>query len=251
MSVELKKSLGIILRIGKKGETTKIGTVFTRDDGKILLVAKGARKPLSRLAPAMDLGNLAEFIYYKKENQDYHLVSQATLLDQYEELKRDLAKFEILNCILELTNIATPYGEENFKLFALIRSTLESLKDGNWARSNVVLAYSLKLLKVQGFQPELERCVECGKGLGGVRGFLSVEHGGVLCPVCAEKNPPASLVELRPDIRLILEKFLRSSLEKIRNVKLAFDQTLFLREIIKRFILFHSSDATIRCGEIS
>ena len=45
-----QKCEGIVLRTTDYGETNKIITLFTREWGKIGVMAKGAKKPKSRLA---------------------------------------------------------------------------------------------------------------------------------------------------------------------------------------------------------
>ena len=106
--MELKRVKGIILRVYKTGDTTKIITVYTKDAGKLRLIAKGARRPLSKFVSVMDIGNFAEFIYYRKENREQYYISDATLLENYGDIKYDLSKFWVFNCLLELVDIITP-----------------------------------------------------------------------------------------------------------------------------------------------
>lgn len=246
MTTQIRKSIGVILRVSKQGETSKLISIFTRDSGKIQLVAKGARKPLSRLGYALDVGNLVEFVYYFKTDRTYNYLSQVTLLDQFQALKEEISRFKLLACLLEFTELLTPIGEKNLRLFKLLLSALKALqKEKNKA---IVLSYALKLLAVQGYKPELKSCVECGKALENESALFAFEKGGLLCSSCISSVKPELTFELRADIIKILVRFICAGFERIKNIRLTDEQIGIVGYFVKTLVSKNAGVSTLKCA---
>ncbi len=248
--MKLKRARGIILRIHKTGETTKLLVVYTKEKGKLTLVAKGARKPLSKYAGSIDLGNYVEFVYYWKENRDVFYISDATLLDNYEPLKYELSKFWIFNCLLELVNVTTPAEEPNYKLFGVLMAGLDTLSKWNLSQARILLyGFIMKLLKAQGLSPELENCIDCGKPLKNIRAYLNASKGGFVCPRCIKLDNEAKIIA-GADIRKLLLNLTRVSFENIKNIKLTVEQDVLLRKIVHLLLTHYSSGKILKCKEL-
>jgi DNA repair protein RecO (recombination protein O) len=46
--------------------------------------------------------------------------------------------------------------------------------------------YELRLLALEGYQPQLFRCLDCGETIQPVSNYFDPAQGGVLCPRCGE-----------------------------------------------------------------
>ncbi len=249
MGIELKKTDGIILRVQTEGETSKLCTVYTRNDGKVRLVAKGARKPLSKLASAIDTANLIELVYYHKPERQVHYITQATIIDQFQNIKRELDKFRLISCILELTDLLTPIGDENRKIFNLLLRTIRTIE--NNPERLILSAYALKLLALQGFKPELGRCVECGKGIvEDIPVRFSFERGGIVCYLCEEKIGEKSMYELRPDLRNIVDRLIKARLESVKSIRLSLEQYSLVCGFVKMLIVRNAEVSNLKCAEL-
>ena len=78
--MSLEKTEGVILCSILKGEMSKILTVYTRDFGKLALIAKGAEGPKSKFGGILEhLSHLA-IVFYMKESPKMQLLSQGDLL---------------------------------------------------------------------------------------------------------------------------------------------------------------------------
>ncbi len=58
----MKKVEGIIIRTTDYGETNKVVTIFTKEFGKLGVMARGAKKPKSRLSSASQLFMYGVFV---------------------------------------------------------------------------------------------------------------------------------------------------------------------------------------------
>src|SRR5512132_282678 len=88
----LTTSEGIVLRIHALGDTSRIVTAYTRDQGLRKFVAKGARTLPSRFGFALEPLSRSRFVYYLKADRDLHLLSQAEVRDPYGSRLTDLAR---------------------------------------------------------------------------------------------------------------------------------------------------------------
>src|SRR3989344_1379991 len=82
------KATGII--IGKKdlGEADKILTVFTREHGKLHLVARGSRKLSSKRVGTLELFNYIRFIYFSGRSMES--LGQVDMVNSFAGIKDDL-----------------------------------------------------------------------------------------------------------------------------------------------------------------
>ena len=61
------KTEGFVLKTMLFKESSLIASIFTKKFGKIKVLAKGVRRPKSKLCGALELFNLDEIIFYKRE----------------------------------------------------------------------------------------------------------------------------------------------------------------------------------------
>ena len=64
--MSLVKTEGIILKSLKYGDSSLIFSIYTRDFGKVKVLAKGIKRPKSRTLPLV-IFSLAEVVFYKRE----------------------------------------------------------------------------------------------------------------------------------------------------------------------------------------
>ncbi len=197
----------IVLRHADWGEADRLLTLFTREQGKLRVVAKGARKVLSRKA-----GHLEPFTRITLQlarGRELPIVSQVETLDAYLPIREDLLRTGYAAYALELLDRFT-YDEEggNSSLFRLLADTLARLSkepDG-WL---AVRYYEMRLLDFLGFHPQLFTCANCERAILPEDQFFSPSAGGVVCPRCGQGLPgvwPISVEALK-----YLRHFQRSS----------------------------------------
>lgn len=204
--MRLYSATGIVLHRTLLGETDKILTIYTREHGKLSAVAKGARKPGSRISGATELFTNARFLIGKGRSLD--VVSQCEIIESYPSLRVDLDKLARATYICELLDRMTIDHDESAcqALHELIVGALHLLQRTKTYPDGAVHAYELYLLAELGYAPVLDRCARCGSDLNttGTAAF-SPSEGGVLCPndrYIANDTTPFSLDALRALIEL-------------------------------------------------
>lgn len=175
------------------GETDRILTLYTPQYGKYRAVAKGIRRPTSRLAPHLELYSRTRLMLAKGRELD--VVTGAESLDAHWPLRGDIERFGAVSYLVELLNQLTEDRQENAPLYTLVARSIELLAQAADAFA-VTRHYELALLTLLGFRPELYRCVQCERNLEAEPNAFSAHLGGMLCPACRGVDQSAMLLSV-------------------------------------------------------
>ncbi|MDR7433726.1 MAG: DNA repair protein RecO [Armatimonadota bacterium] len=181
---------GIVLRRVALGEADRLVTLYTREHGKLYAVARGARKPTSRLG-----GRVEPYTHLRAllaSGRSLDILTQVEVVEPFGALRTDLQRMAYAAYAVELVDKATATREPHAQLFHLLIDTLRGMCNGD--PEVAALRFSLRLLILQGYRPSLDRCVGCGRSLGPFPRF-STSLGGVLCRRCGDQDPGAWTVD--------------------------------------------------------
>jgi DNA repair protein RecO (recombination protein O) len=209
------KTTGIVLRQRRLGEADKIVTIFTPNLGKLDAVAKGVRRPRSKLAGHVEPLTYTSFMLARGRELD--IVTQAQTLEVFPSLREVLERTGRAFYAAELVERFTPERQESYAVFRLLLETLRRLATEE-RLDMTVRFFEMRLLGHLGYQPQTEECVLCGASLRPGTNGWSAESGGVLCPACAAKAPmsrPLSVNALK--VMRLLQKGAFAEVMRVRT----------------------------------
>ena len=179
-----EKATAIVLRTVEFSETSLVVTLFTREFGKVRGLAKGARRLKGPFESAIDVLALCRIVFLRKSSDALDLVTEAKLLRRFRPPDRNLSSLYAAYYVVELLNELTDDYDPHEELFDLADETLRELAAGETV-ANRVLRFELGTLRVLGYLPSLEMCVQCGTPVP-MTGRVAFGHadGGVLCRSC-------------------------------------------------------------------
>jgi DNA repair protein RecO (recombination protein O) len=152
MSQRPYRAEGIILKRKNTGEADRIITVFTREYGKIRLIAKGIRKVKSRRAPYLEVFSRVILLIHTGKSLDG--ISEASAVVAYPALRKDLEKVSLAYFLCELVDVLLPEKQEHRDVYLLLSDALAALNAGSapaiYAQSR---EFALSLLWALGFLP--------------------------------------------------------------------------------------------------
>lgn len=169
----------IVLRRMNFGETDRIVTLYARERGKLSGIAKGARKPISRLAGATEVLTYAKFQLAIGKTLD--VVTQVEVRESFPRIRADLNRIAHAAYIAELVDKFVEEHEASADLFDLLLSALYLLERPN-DPAKIARAFELQFMKLLGYEPTLDKCVRCRKPLAAGKVSFSPSLGGVVCP---------------------------------------------------------------------
>jgi len=184
----------IVLRRYPFRETSITLSCLTDRFGKLKGLVKGLRAQPNRYRSAMEPLTINRIVFYDTRTSQLHLITQCDLLSPLSELQRDLDTMQLAAFCVELTDTVVPLDEPQPLTYALLRETLEHLALGVGNASDVRLHFIVRLLRLAGFQPQLNECAGCGAAVQAL-GYWSAKQGGLLCERCLHEDPtvePAS-----------------------------------------------------------
>ena len=174
----------IVLDRTKLKEQDVILTMLSVEGEQMRAIAKGGRKPGSRLAPRTELFCDIDFVV--SVGRGLGIVTEAEVLERNAGLSTDVEAFACASAICEIARMTCYENMQDPFLHPLLLRALRACVQamGNQPLLDVVFsAYALKVLSHCGWRPTLTECVACGEQ-GGTR--FSVSAGGILCQSCAQ-----------------------------------------------------------------
>lgn len=174
------KTDAIILRRHEFREYDWLLTLLTPAEGKIRVIAKGARRWNARTMGHVELFSLARMLVGR--GRDLHIVQQSEQMDAHIMLRENLSRGAYANFVVELVDHLIEQDEENPETFDLLRDTLDRLCDLDSDPALVTHFFEVELLRILGFQPQVFNCSYGGEDIKPTAQYFSVDSGGIVCP---------------------------------------------------------------------
>jgi DNA repair protein RecO (recombination protein O) len=180
------KLSAVVLRTVDYGEADRVVTLLSRERGKLVAFARGARASKRRFG-----GGLEPFTQVTAELAERGGGDAMARLDSvsvergFHHVRGDLARIGCAAYAVELAGALVRDHEPHPALHDLLVEYLGRL-DAAPARPAELRVYELGALEAAGFQPRLDGCARCGEAAGadGLGAAFSPGDGGVLCQRC-------------------------------------------------------------------
>ncbi len=172
------KTDGVVLRTRNLGEADKIVTVYTKTKGKVVAVARGARRIRNRLLSSTQMFTHGRYLFFDGKTLD--TLCQGEIVLSFQPLRDDLDKMAYAMYLCELVDVFVEEGEPSPEIFVLLINSLKMVNEGQ-----VLLAlrrFELRLMKCLGYHPEMHHCISCGTEPEAIIYFS--KEGGIVCSHC-------------------------------------------------------------------
>lgn len=189
---ESKHSQAIILNRSDYRESDSLITCYTRNLGKLSLVARGTKKIKSKLAGHLEPISLADILVIKGKGFDY--VGSALTTDAYLGIKDNLNKIYYAGRTISWFNRLVKEGQVDERLFLLLGRWLEILNNypaDEFTKENgelFFIFFALKLMAELGYKPEMYQCLNCQEKIKPGKNYFNLKNGGIICENCLEKE---------------------------------------------------------------
>jgi DNA repair protein RecO (recombination protein O) len=222
----------IIIKKTRLREADRILTLYTPGLGKIQAVAKGVRRPRSKLAGHLEL--LTHSLVSLARGRNLDTITGSQTINSFLSLKSDLRLTSYALYTTELINQSTVDHIENQPLFQLLLETMEQLCQST--KCELVLRYfELHLLNEVGYRPQLQQCVACHQSLQPIINSFCPGAGGMLCPDCSQSQLltyPLSVNALKV-LRLLQSKDYSTASRLKMNPELSHELETVMRDYFK------------------
>ncbi len=178
------ETYAVVLGARDMGESDLLVELLARDSGRIVGVAKAAKKSKRRFVNTFDLGHVIRVKYYLPRGRDLFLIEDASLINPHGKLAVDLRSMAYAAFVIELIRELSPETQQSTDLFETAALFL-SLVDERGSREDLLWLFVLRILKISGIAPLFSACVGCGCHMvdAADRCFVP-ESGGLVCGRC-------------------------------------------------------------------
>jgi DNA repair protein RecO (recombination protein O) len=228
------RTRAIVLAHLDLGEADRILTLLTPDDGKVRAIAKGVRRPRSRIGGSVE--PFAELDLVLARGRSLDVVTQVGVAQAWLRLRETLESTATAWYLGELADRAVEERAGAHPVYGLLRRACQLLDDG-MAPGRVARWFESGLADALGVRPELDRCVECDRTLEEHDAFRWVPAlGGVLCG--AHAAPPAETTTLSLDALKLLRAYRRLDIEAVAALRLPAPVEAEVEMLMRRYMRF-------------
>lgn len=226
----------LVLRARPLGEADRVLTLYTRTEGKLQAVARGSRRPRSRLMGATQ--PLCHGRYLLMSGRELDSIQQAELVDHgLRPLREDLRRMAAASVTAELVDLLVEAREPSEPLFSALLGAWTAMAGApEPALGRLVYWFGIHLMDLLGYAPVLDRCAGCGRELAPAEAVrFSAREGGSLCERCSAERDPVAPV-LKPEARAALRHLRQHGVEAALRLNLSREGAHLLHRALYHFI---------------
>ena len=207
--------------------------MFTEDQGKVTILAKGAWRPKNNAGALLEPMNHIHLQYYHKNSREIQVLKDGGFTQQFSNLRKELSKVIVGLTIVEMMDKSTLDNNPFPILYRLGWRVLEKLND---EKQNIWLVFVFFLYQLSlrlGFLPNIKKCSKCNADL--ISGCFDNYTGELICVNCSTQS------------KISLDENSLSALHKLEGLHLDDLQTLSINmqgitnsiQFLDLFISFH------------
>ena len=221
---------GMVLAAMPVGDFDKRLVILTKEHGKIVAFARGARKPNSALLACSQPFSFGEFQVYAGRNS--YSVNSANIQNYFPELREDLDAISYSFYFAELAEYVTRENNDEVEVLKLLYQTFRILTKGIISLRLIRYIFELKLMCINGETPQVFECVSCGS-TEDVYLFSAIK-GGLVCKQCKKGLP--DLISLSGSTIYTLQFIIVTPVEKLYTFTVKDDVLRELGKVLRDYM---------------
>ncbi|MEK7211883.1 MAG: DNA repair protein RecO [Patescibacteria group bacterium] len=228
-------------------EADRVYIAYTRDFGKLELLARGARKIESKLAAHLEPFTLTEIMIGRGKNFDH--LAGAEVVEEFANIKNDFTKMNFLHYCFEVVEKATQWEVRDDRVYGLLLELMFSLESfsftdtmSTWEKYQALTkSFVVKLLALLGYAPEIRNCLICKNPIPAKGNIFNLKRGGLVCGHCHHRDLdlPNEKVNISADAIKVLRFFINSPTYRALSLKSNQSPVQETMKIIEKFLAFH------------
>ena len=183
--METIKARGLVLREYEAGESDKRLLLLCKDHGRMMIYARGARKPKSKFMAAAQLFTYSDFVLTK--GRGFYALAQAQVIESFYGLRTDYDCLTAAHLIMEVCEKTLLEDIACDDLLLLALKSLGHLSKNTLPPLQIIGVFFMRFYAYYGLTPDVEACTLCGD---------DVDEGGFFCAeglVCGVHKPAYSI----------------------------------------------------------
>lgn len=224
---ESQNSEALIIKRNDWRESDSRVVLYTKQFGKLSLVARGSKKFKSKIAGHIEPISLVDIMLLKGKAFDY--LGSAITKNSFLNIKSDLNALYFVGAAFALFDAQVKEEAPDEELFNFLITWLDLIDEKfapNLDKDNGELLYNyfvIHFLTILGYKPELHYCLDCHKTINPGSNYLNLRLGGLICEDCLQLNQtkylPSEIVKITDDCIKLLRIF--SEKDSYQTIKIS------------------------------
>ena len=191
----------ICLRTTDYSETSQVVHFFTREQGKVGLIAKGSKRPKSKSGGALDLLSEGDLVFSESRSGGLGTLIEFDETAWRTPLRKRARSLHAALYMIELAGAMLGENDPHPEIYDLLKNALARLGEPDAPAAAVLAYFQWRLLLRVGLLGEMGRCVACRREMSSPlrEAYFSSDQGGLLCGACE----PSAVEKYRVDAQTI------------------------------------------------
>lgn len=224
---------GLVLMEKSVGESDRLVTVLTRQEGVIRAFARQAKRLQNRKLSSTQMLSYSRLSIYK--GREKYIINDAWPIESFFDLRRDMERLSLAQYFCELAITLAPEESEAGDFLRLMLNALYFLSKGQRPGLQLKAVVEMRMLALAGYMPDLVCCRGCGCYEADVMYFLP-RSGVIVCGDCyAPQQEPA--IPLPRGVMTALRHTIYADFDKLFSFRLAEDGLRVLADASEQYLL--------------
>lgn len=172
--MRLIREEAIVLRCRPYLEADVIVSLFTKGEGRLTAMARGAQKSKKRFGNSLEQGSHLNVVIEEHPRREMSVLREAAVQMPIPGWRRHWETIVVCGFALELALKTVPEKQQAAQKFSALQGFLAGLKPETAA--NDLLQFQHLWLKLTGWEPDMERCGVCGRNFGKTKALEILDH---------------------------------------------------------------------------
>lgn len=150
---------GLVIMEKSVGESDRLVTVLTRQEGVVRAFAQQAKKIKNNKLSATQLLSYSRFTIFK--GREKYIIDDAQPIEVFFDLRRDMERLSLAQYFCELAGALAPQETEAGDFLRLILNALHFLSKGTKPNLLLKSIVEMRILSLAGYMPNLICCAGC------------------------------------------------------------------------------------------
>jgi DNA repair protein RecO (recombination protein O) len=233
-----QRTEGFIFKKEDRLEADRVLSIFTKDFGRIEVLARAVRKINAKLRTDSEIFSFCEIEFVQGKNKK--TLTDAKILERFSAIKKSPEKLEIAYWLASLLQHFIKGQESDRAILDLIYESFSMLNDIELQKRELVFEYFFwNFISLLGYSPELSVCLLCRKSLSPQSMYFSFSEGGVICNSCfADKHDK---IKITSDVVKFWRLFLKKDWNILLRLKIEQPTWKLLKEVSRRYYHYLAS----------
>lgn len=228
-------------------EFDQVVSLYTKDWGKVELLARGIKKITSKQAAHVELFSFVTLEIAQGKELDH--LTKAQTVNYFSDIRSDLRKSWLAAIVVNLVDNLVEVGEPDGRIYQALLDWLIFVNDATQASVCLVDGFVFKLLGYLGFKPIFDYCVVCRRIKTEVtNGWFYPAGGGIICEFCQPSKDKSGerWIALTPAFGAELASLLSDDWDQLNQLSVS----VKVHQLVYEFLLFHTERKVVDWKQI-